>query len=343
MADMKISGRLFAPGEAKAESAELIALQGGHVTIEDASGVARSLGLSSVSDRLGRVHRKLYLSDGSVFETDDNDGIDRLLGRETHFFSRLSRIEGSGRAVAILTVVTIAVIVGIYRYGLPAAAAVAAWATPPSVTAVMDTGTLSTLDRTLFSPSDLPEKRREDLARQFAELAALSNISDATPHLIFRRSKVIGPNAFALPGGTVVMTDELVKRAHDDDEVLGVLAHELAHVEKRHGLRNLYRVLGVGFMIAAVGGDSGQIVEDVATQGAALGNLSHSRHFEEEADMRGAELMLAAGRDPFAFIDLIGRITKDEGKSGDSWLSTHPGTQSRRGAVAAHIESLKPR
>ncbi|MGE0231076.1 MAG: M48 family metallopeptidase [Flavobacteriaceae bacterium] len=343
MAQLRISGRLFAPGEAKSQAAELIAFDEGQVTVTDVEGNLRRFDLASVSDRLGRVHRKLTMSDGSVFETDDNEGADRILNRERHFFSRLSRLEGSWRAIAVLTVLTIAVIMGLYRYGLPVAASVAAWATPSSLTQVMDAGALSTLDRTLFDETALPSQRRETLEAAFTALASSTDVADAAPRLLFRQSKAIGPNAFALPGGTVVVTDELVRIARDDDEILGVLAHELAHVEKKHGLRNLYRVLGVGFMIAAIGGDSGQIVEEVATQGAALANLSHSRQFEREADMRGAELMLAAGRDPFAFIDLIGRITKDEGEDGSNWLSTHPGTQDRRGAVAAHVESLRPR
>ena len=60
----------------------------------------------------------------------------------------------------------------------------------------------------------------------------------------------------ALPGGTVILTDQLVALAKNDDEIAGVLAHEIGHVKHRHSLKQLYRVLGIGFMISVIGGDS---------------------------------------------------------------------------------------
>ena len=152
--------------------------------------------------------------------------------------------------------------------------------------------------------------------------------------MLFRDGGALGANAFALPGGTIVITDQLIELAENDDEIAGVLAHEIAHVQNRHSLQQIYRVLGIGFMIGIIGGDSSQIIDDVVTQAAALQQLAYTREFEEDADRRSVEIMVAAGRDPTAFVDLLDRITgKARAERDTGWLSTHPGNRDRRKAV----------
>ena len=164
---------------------------------------------------------------------------------------------------------------------------------------------------------------------------------DPPLRLLFRDGGKLGANAIALPGGTMVITDQLIGEAKSDDEIAGVLGHEIGHVELRHSLRQIYRVLGIGFMIAVIGGDSSQLVEDVIAQAAVLESLSYSRKFETESDFRSAQLMVALGRDPYAFVELLKRITKDKGKkSNTGWLSTHPGTFDRAATVKKYVNSI---
>ena len=162
--------------------------------------------------------------------------------------------------------------------------------------------------------------------------------------LLFRDGGRLGANAIALPGGTIILTDQLVALAEKDDEIAGVLAHEIGHVTGRHSLKQIYRVLGIGFMITIIGGDSGQIVEDVIAQAVAIESLSYSRNFEIDADRQSVAIMVEAGRDPMAFVDLLDRIlgqsSKDAKDTDTGWLSTHPGNADRRKEVAAYLESL---
>ena len=339
-----ISGRLFAAGTNSSIKAELNK-RGNQILItleEDESGRVTSFStkIVHVSDRLANVARKIELEDGAMFETLDNDGVDSLLGYESNFFVRMTRAESSLKVIVVSVVCTVVVLMGLYRYGLPALANGAAKITPPGVLSLMDNGTLSTVDRVLFNPSKLGSARKKEITGLFGELAKQSGQENM--RLLFRDGGVLGANAIALPGGTVIITDQLIGLAKSDNEIAGVLAHEIGHVELRHSLRQIYRVLGLGFMITIIGGDSGQLVEDVIAQAVALESLSYSRSFEIESDHRSAQLMIELGRDPLAFLKLLQRVTKDEQKEGTSdWYATHPGTFNRKLIIEKYVKSIQ--
>jgi len=338
----KLEGRYFAPGSSASIEAELSGTPGNlQITPADGSAV-RQVSLVQVSDRLGSVPRKITFHDGSVFECDDNDAVDAFLDQGSSFFSRLTRAEGSVKFAVFAVVATVALLSGIYRYGLPAMASGAAAVTPPAVIQIIDAGALDTVDRVLFSPSRLEDKRQAELTAIFTQLVAISGETNPPLKLLYRDGGRIGANAIALPGGTIILTDQLVALAKNDDEIAGVLAHEIGHVELRHSLKQIYRVLGIGFMVSVIGGDSGQIVEDVIGQAVALESLSYTRKFESEADRHSVKVMVEGARDPFAFIDLLERIGgKSAKKKKTGWLSTHPGNTDRREDVAAFIKALQ--
>jgi Zn-dependent protease with chaperone function len=113
--------------------------------------------------------------------------------------------------------------------------------------------------------------------------------------LEFRQS-TIGPNAFALPGGTVVLTDELYARVDGDPAVLvGVLGHELGHLRHRHGMRMLVQA---GVLSAAAGALYGDFSTLFSQIPVLLGQASYSRAFEHEADVDSVRLLRADGISP---------------------------------------------
>ena len=298
--------------------------------------------VEAISDRLGDVPRKISLKNGDVFECADNDAVDAFFDQGGSFFSRLTRFEASLKFGVIAVAACAVLIFGIFRYGLPALASVAASATPAAVLTVIDAGALDTVDRLLFSETSLDEARQQELKQLFRELAIVSGHSEPPLNLLFRDGGPLGANAVALPGGTIILTDQLEKLAENDDEIAGVLAHEIGHVELRHGLKQIYRVLGVAFMVSAIAGDSGQIVEDVIAQATLLESLSYSRQFEAESDRYSVGIMLEAGRDPLAFIDLLDRVVGERKEPDDTdWLATHPGTGDRRKEAERYVEELR--
>ncbi|TDX88868.1 peptidase M48-like protein [Neorhizobium sp. R1-B] len=299
-----------------------------------------------ISPRVGTIPRRLTFPDGSVLETRENDAIDAYLrsqrGARSGFVHRLEEFHPR------LIVITIAVIVlaaSIYRFALPALVEVAILVTPPFVPEMIGSGTLASLDRTVLKPSQLPEAERQAISEGFGKLAAHSEGGKKAYTLNFRDGGVIGPNAFALPDGNLILTDDLVKLAGDDREmILGVLGHEIAHVEGEHSLRQLYRVAGVAALVMLIAGDVGSGVEDILTQGGALVALSYSRSAEAEADRRSVELMNVAGYDPAALARFFALLEEKLGDHGDtSMLSSHPGTPQRQQDIRKYSQELKSR
>lgn len=297
-----------------------------------------------ISARVGRIPRRVTFPDGSLFETDDNDGIDRFLLRKgrrgagiVHWLERFHP-----RLVAFVAA-TILLGVLIYRFALPAIVEVAVAVTPPVVPRLMSASTLETMDRMLLGESKLEAAQRDRILAGFRRIAALSDGGEAAYTLNFREGGPIGPNAFALPDGTLILTDELVELAGGDTEmVVGVLAHEIGHVEHKHSLRQIYRAAGVAALIMLIAGDIGSGAEDVLVQGGGLLALSYSRAAEAEADKHSVELMIKAGLDPTAiarFFELLEAKFHDRSKS--SIFSTHPGTPERRKAIMDLIAAAR--
>src|SRR5690606_27342106 len=105
-------------------------------------------------------------------------------------------------------------------------------------------------------------------------------------------------NAFALPGGEVFVLTGLLERVEDDDALLrGVLAHELGHAVRRHGVRLLARKAAFGVAIALIIGQVDEVVVTLAAGASELDGLSHSRAMETEADEFGVNLLGRAGHD----------------------------------------------
>ena len=346
--DAPIEGRYFEPGSARAFAARMT-IAGHLATISfDRGGSPQTYvrEILAVGAQLGNVPRRIELEGGALFEAPANAVIDAAPGRESRMLSRVFRLETSWKSVAVLVVATVLLIAGLFRYGVPVLADIAAHATPAPIAAVMDAGTLETVDRTLLSPSGLPEDRQQAIADRFKRLAASADTGALELNLVFRSSPIIGANAFALPGGTVILTDELVALARNPDEIDGVLAHEIAHVEARHTLQIIYRAAGLAIMVGVIAGDSGQMVDTLLSQAAALQQLSYSREFETDADLRSVELMLAAGegRNPLAFIDLLDRLLEQvapgASRQEEGFLSSHPGNPNRREHVLQHARAL---
>lgn len=346
--DTELHGRYFAHGTSKAHEAKLTSSALGDRLYVPDLNLDIAVEIEEIGDRLGNVPRKIKLADQGVFECLDNDGVDNFLARENHFASKLSRAESSYKFVIFAVVATIISIIGIYRYGLPAAASLAANVTPSGVIALIDENTKETVDKVLFSTSNLSEERKQELTTLFDELVEISGQTEPPMKLEFRNGGRLGANAIALPGGTIILTDQLEALVEHDDEIAGVFAHEIGHVEHKHSLKQIYRALGVAFMIAVIGGESDQIVEEVLGAAVLIDSFSYTRDFETESDLHSVEVMLKAGRDPVAFVDLLDRILASHGievKEGDEpdtgWLATHPGNKDRRADVEAYVEKLK--
>jgi predicted Zn-dependent protease len=340
-----IRGVWYAPQTSRAVEASLVLETGGRLTAQDEAGAALAsceFSAAEVSDRVGSIARRITFADDSVFETGDNDGIDRLLAPVAKpgsgFVHSLERFHPR---LALFVVVVALLAVAIYRFAVPVLVEVAVLVTPPVVPVLLSSSTMATLDGTVFEPSKLDAETQKNIADDFRDLASVSARGSDGYTLNFREGGHIGPNAFALPDGTIVLTDELVKMANDHQTVLGVLAHEIGHVDHEHSLRQIYRAAGVTGLILLIGGDVGVGVEDILIQGSALLQLRHSRSAEAEADRFSIELMHRTGNDPLAISRFLELIRDKLGDTSDSdFLSTHPATPTRIEETRRYAEEL---
>ncbi len=157
--------------------------------------------------------------------------------------------------------------------------------------------------------------------------------------LVVLRAPIV--NAFALPGGFLVVTTGLLRTLDGPDELAAVLAHEMTHEEKRHSLRQMFARLGLRTLLAVVIGDHGGASGLLGGAAGTLGELSYSRKEEIEADDGALAHLARAGIDPRAMDRALGAIDSEAAHAGApdlSFLSTHPGTRERR----ARIRRLLP-
>jgi predicted Zn-dependent protease len=133
-------------------------------------------------------------------------------------------------------------------------------------------------------------------------------------------------NAFAAPGGYIVLHSALIASAQGPDEVAGVLAHEMAHVIGRHSMRLLARYYGLNMIVTAFTGQS-RFIEGLTM----FQVFAYSREFEADADQRAIELLKAAGIRSDGLASFFGRMDKSAPDSGLlQYFSTHPPTSDRR-------------
>lgn len=182
-------------------------------------------------------------------------------------------------------------------------------------------------------------------------LQALRKPSDqfATEIIVINNPMV---NAFALPGGKIYVFRGILEESKTPDEILGVLAHEIAHVESRHGIQQLIRTMGIGFLSSMVIGvdidglDMLQNVETVSEIGSTLLFLRYSRGFEREADLDGVHRMQNAKLPIAGLGELLIRLeSRYAVDSGFVWLSTHPKTwerMERYKEIAAATPAIHP-
>jgi predicted Zn-dependent protease len=155
-------------------------------------------------------------------------------------------------------------------------------------------------------------------------------------------------NAFALPGGFFFVNSGLIRLAENEAELAGVMAHEIAHVNARHGTRQASRAQITNWAsipLIFIGGGIGYAVQQAASLAIPLTFLKFSRGFEEEADFLGVQYLYKAGYDPNAMVTFFERIQAQEKKKKgtvSTAFSSHPPTGSRIKEVQKAINRVLP-
>jgi Zn-dependent protease with chaperone function len=293
-----------------------------------------------VSAPLGSMKRSAYLPDGGKCDFDDNafaQLAEQYQGKGS-FFQGVHRWENSLKRAFVALTITIVLVLGFIQFGIPVLAEQAAYAIPTATETTLGRETLQILDRTLFAPTELNTERQAELEQLFAVVISSLDATERPYMLELRSSPKIGANAFALPGGTVIMTDELVEMAGSDEEVAAVLAHEVGHVRHRHAMRQVIQGSAVGLVIATLTGDIFSATSMAAALPTMLVDAKFSRDMELQADDVAVEYLVNQGDTVEHFAAILTRMEQsfaekhgtDAGENRTAnYFSSHPATGER--------------
>ena len=136
-------------------------------------------------------------------------------------------------------------------------------------------------------------------------------------------------NAFALPDGHLVVYSGLILASDNQEELSGVICHEIAHIELNHVMKKLMKELGLSVLISMTTGEGGAAIAKETAK--LLSSSAFDRSLEKEADIKAVDYLIQAEIDPKPFADFLFRLSLDDNEIMKylSWTSTHPDTQER--------------
>lgn len=196
------------------------------------------------------------------------------------------------------------------------------------------------LKKTIFKDTELSADIIIRLRAKSYKIAKANGFNP--PKIFFHKSSLVGANAMALPGGPIVLTDDLVNLLGDDNLILGVIAHEFVHVQKQHSLRQIIEVIGIATLSSIILGSNETLIEEASFVGINLWASKKSRDFEKEADLLALKYLEKADIDTSSLGLALKKLlihfcnsSKNKNKENcikDSkygWFSSHPSGKAR--------------
>jgi predicted Zn-dependent protease len=278
-----------------------------------------------------------------VFVVDDPEFLADLREISQTPSARFHDPRGRGRRLQLTVLAGLAVVAAvaaIYLWGIPVAAEVVAERVPIAWEESLGRSVVDSLvSREQRCLTDAGQQALDELV---AILVAAAPPSGYTFRAQVADMKVA--NAFAVPGGYIVVLRGLLEEMRTAEELAGVLSHEIQHVLRRHSTKALVQHLSTGLLLTAVSGDVSGVMAYGLEGARVLGQLRYGRAAEEEADTRGMQLLIAAGLDPRGMVAFFEATQKEEGKGAGRpvYLSSHPGTTDRIARLTRLAQAAPP-
>jgi len=252
-----------------------------------------------------------------------------ISGRQDLLLRFVFRLERNKRAIAVSAVAMLVLAILFFTIFLPVASQWIAHRVPTAVVNQMGWDILPILENRFLQATRLETSTRSAIKKDFQRLVD-SLESEHSYRLHFYNSSLLGANAFAFPSGDIVLMDDLVELSEHPDEINAVLAHEIGHVEHRHGLQmalNNSVIVGIFTMMT---GDFGALSGMAGALPVILIENGYSRRFEYEADAFARDLMIQHEIEIEHFTRFLERLTDNyDPGPGFHYLSTHPTTIER--------------
>jgi Zn-dependent protease with chaperone function len=290
----------------------------------------------------------LRFDDGASCEVPAGEAQRELLAAIGYRKSRVMRWQERWPLALLALVLLLALLALVYFRVLPAAAERIAARLPPSVDATLGKTTLAALEaRGLLAPSRLSDERIAEVQ------ALLPRVLPRHPRipvrLIVRDAPKWGANAMALPDGTIVVTDLMVRLVQNrrneltdigKEQLIAVLGHEVGHLELRHSARILARSSLTTALSATLFGDFSAVAAGLP---ALLSQAEYSRAMEADADFYALAVLRHNGIPVMSFIEVLGKL-EDQHRarsSAPAWLQTGMRYMSTHPQTSKRIESLQ--
>ena len=293
----------------------------GNIRISDTGADEIHISSIKISSRLANTPRYLNFPDGSLFETTDNDAIDKFVATfKPSFFNGVLHSLESTKAMVISSV-SVVILFGwlLIQYGIPHFSKEVANMLPTEASQYMGQGVLEIMDKNWFEETKLSIKKQDELRLLFSQL--LDNIDESDHYkLEFRLGGPIQANAFALPNGTIVFTDELINLAENNLEIAAIMLHEAGHVKHHHSLRSTIQQFSLAMFVMVVSGDVSTSSSIVSAIPLMLVESGYSQNMESEADTFSLNYMLKHNINPNHFVTIMEKLEASYSDSYDNCM-----------------------
>lgn len=245
--------------------------------------------------------------------------------KHKNMLNQVSLIERQWKWIAVSFVSVIVVIFATFKWLIPAFAYTVAMNLPAdTLQRLGDESEKMVLQYT--KDTQLSTQRQQQILQLYQRLE-----QKQPAKLIFRGGGRIGANALAIPNNTIVLTDELVELTHNDQELLGVLAHEQGHLDDRHSLQEIMRGLGISLFYMMITGDSSDLIANFPI---AMISAKYSQKFELEADQNAIDELKRLGISPQHMANFLQRLEQQHGEQTSNnrlmdIFASHPPTPER--------------
>lgn len=328
-----LTGIFYFNGKAKSHLARLVK-SGDRLTIkldDQAQMQDYKVDEVAVSEALANLPSRVVFNTGDAFECADTAAFALLFTQHRSGVAKaVHQLEKSTKWALMALMLVPLIAYGALTWLMPMAAVRVADAIPSALVTQLDQQVLASMDGYVFAPTKATAAQQQKLQRVWAKL----------PHgfgytLLGKDGGVIGANAMALPGGSIIVTDALLALL-SEDELLAVLAHEMGHVDLQHGLRNIIQSLGVTLVLSAIIGDVSLLAESALVAAPVIiQQMSYSRDMEREADEFAHRILTQMGISPACLGSALKRLMEAHKQADDvahtwqNYLSTHPSINER--------------
>ncbi|MBL4629963.1 MAG: M48 family metallopeptidase [Paraglaciecola sp.] len=279
-----------------------------------------------ITDKLGSIPREVVLHKHGLLCLESTPVVDQWLAANLKT-NRIAKMETS-RSVVLLSLILVPLFLfGFFKYLIPSFAVHFAEYVPDSAIKIASEHTLYAMDKTLLDESEVDAQLQQTYRDDWQLTLNQLPLNGVQYTLNFRHSEEMGANAFALPDGTVVVTDELLSLIDNDVDLLrAILLHEIGHVEHKHSMRLIAETLATSLAVDYFFGDLGAMIEVFAGISNTIVQNQFSQKLEWEADNFAIQQLQTLGLEPESFALAMEKLAESlpQESTLDALMQSHP-------------------